>query len=140
MNVEFLLIIYFVSLSVDWIFQTSWQATNKSAWHQWWNYKTPALALLSHSLMYAALTTTITLYMMLKFYSITSFAEYWVMFFILFLSHTAIDSRIPVKWIMRLKGMTKYQVNDTDKFGFMHIGIDHRLHEIVLLCMAFYIK
>lgn len=32
--------------------------------------------------------------------------------------------------------MTDDQINDTANFGFMHIGIDHRLHEAVILILA----
>nr|DAX84892.1 MAG TPA: Protein of unknown function (DUF3307) [Caudoviricetes sp.] len=31
-NIEYLVVTYFVSLFVDWVFQTDWQATNKSKW------------------------------------------------------------------------------------------------------------
>ena len=54
----------------------------------------------------------------------------------LFITHAIIDSRIPVKWIMRLKGMTKEQINDYIGYGFMHIGIDHRLHELVIFILS----
>jgi hypothetical protein len=58
-------------------------------------------------------------------------------FFVLLITHIIIDTRIPVKWIMRFKGMSWEQINDYQTYGFMHIGIDHRLHELVLLVMAF---
>ena len=31
-NVEFLIVTYFIGLFVDWVFQLDWQAINKSKW------------------------------------------------------------------------------------------------------------
>lgn len=36
--------------------------------------------------------------------------------------------------------MTDKQINYFQNYGFMHIGIDHRLHELVLLILAFIVK
>jgi len=36
--------------------------------------------------------------------------------------------------------MTKEQIEEDPHFWFMHIGIDHRLHELTLLALAFFIK
>lgn len=36
--------------------------------------------------------------------------------------------------------MTKEQIGDYDQFGFMHIGIDHRLHELVIFILSFVIN
>jgi len=62
-----------------------------------------------------------------------------MIFWTLFISHAIIDTRIPVKWIMRFKGMSKEQIYDYQNYGFMHIGIDHRLHEIILLGLAMFV-
>jgi hypothetical protein len=131
MNVEFLLVIYFISLSVDWIFQWQWQALNKSRWGKGYFKPYSLLALTTHSFVYAFLSTWITSILLG-----TDSAQNTMVFWVLSISHMVIDSRIPVKWIMRFKGMTKEEINDP-AMGFMHIGIDHRLHELVLLALAF---
>lgn len=33
-NINYLIVTYIVSLFVDWIFQTEWQAINKSKWNK----------------------------------------------------------------------------------------------------------
>ena len=40
---------------------------------------------------------------------------------------------------MKLKGMTNDEINDYKNYGFMHLGIDHRLHEIVLVILSLFI-
>ena len=32
--------------------------------------------------------------------------------------------------------MSREQIDDHVNFGFMHIGIDHRLHELVILILS----
>lgn len=127
------MVVYFISLFIDWVFQWNWQAINKSKW----NYKTDNLikstiAVVSHSLVYTTLTT-LPLWFIFDF-DYNTFSLIWD---VLFYSHLLIDTRIPVKWIMRFKGMSWEQINDYQNYGFMHIGIDHRLHELVLLLLAF---
>lgn len=124
---------YFISLFVDWIFQTSWQASNKSKWGISDNKKESFLAVVSHSLTYAILTTLIV------FLTLDQSKGFLISFCVLFVTHTIIDTRIPVKGIMRFKGMSKEQIDDIQNFGFMHIGIDHRLHEVVLLILSYFI-
>ena len=131
-NIEFLIIAYFVSLFIDWIFQSDWQATNKSKWIKS-NYTDATWAVISHSGVYAIMTTFILALLQV----ITTENQVYIVFFALYTTHMIIDTRIPVKWIMRFKGMTWEQINDYKTFGFMHIGIDHRLHELVLLILAF---
>lgn len=58
-NIEYLVVTYFVSLFVDWVFQTDWQATNKSKWGKNDNKKISLIALSSHSLIYASITSLI---------------------------------------------------------------------------------
>jgi hypothetical protein len=133
MNIEFLIVCYFVSLFVDWIFQWDWQAQNKSKWVK--GNRTNALfACVTHSLIYAFITVEIVGHL------IDVNIANGLIFSVLFISHFIIDSRIPVKWIMRFKGMSKQQINDYQTYGFMHIGIDHRLHELVILILAFFVK
>lgn len=131
MNLEFLILSYFVSLFVDWVFQWEWQALNKSKWgkrdDKWRSFD----AVLGHSMTYAALTTIIT------FLLLRNFSHVLLVYFVLLITHTIIDTRIPVKYIMRFKGMSWEQINDYQNYGFMHIGIDHRLHELVLLVLSF---
>ena len=129
----------FVGIFVDWIFQSDWQAKNKSKWSKGDNKLDSLDALFTHSVIYGFLTMFITALIITQ-------CNYEVMpkfIYIvgggLIISHMFIDSRIPVKWIMRLKGMNKEQINDYQNYGFMHIGIDHRLHELVILILAFFV-
>lgn len=130
-NIEYLVVTYFVSLFVDWVFQTDWQATNKSKWGKNDNKKISLIALSSHSLIYASITSLIV-FIILGLNNM----QYIITIITLFITHLIIDTRIPVKWIMRKKDMTDDQINDTANFGFMHIGIDHRLHEAVILILS----
>ena len=132
-NIEFLVVAYFISLFVDWIFQWNWQAVNKSKWIKG-NYPMAIVAISTHSLIYATFTMAILL--LIFKYDIHTYNCMWN---VLFISHLIIDTRILVKWIMRFKGMSWEQINDYQTFGFMHIGIDHRLHEMVLLVLAMFV-
>lgn len=132
-NIEFLVICYFISLFVDWIFQWEWQAINKSKWTNKNNLKLSFIAVTTHSLIYALISTITTLYL------IQDMSKFWLVFIVLFISHVIIDTRIPVKWIMRFKGISKENINDYQNYGFMHLGIDHRLHEAVILILAIFI-
>jgi len=135
-NIEFLVVAYFISLFIDWIFQWDWQAVNKSKWIKG-NYGIALHAVLEHSAIYSILTTIgLTIIKILP--SGNGNIQVFV-FSVLFISHILIDTRIPVKWIMRFKGMSWEQINDIKTFGFMHIGIDHRLHEMVLVILAMFI-
>jgi len=132
-NIDFLVIAYFVGIFIDWVFQWDWQAINKSKWSKQDNKLLSFCAVYSHSGIYALLTTIITLYL------IKDWSNIYLIFWILFISHMIIDTRILVKYIMRFKGMTWEQIYDYQNYGFMHIGIDHRLHEIVLLVLAMFV-
>lgn len=134
MNTSFLIVAYLVSQAVDWIFQDQWQATNKSNWTKG-NRRTALGAVLTHSGTYACGVTVI-----LDILRQIPEHQVWIVAIVLFVSHAIIDTRIPVKWIMRAKGLTPDQINDYPNYGFMHIGIDHRLHEIVLVILAMLIK
>lgn len=134
LNIEFLIAAYFISLFVDWIFQWQWQAENKSKWGESGNKRLSFAALFSHSFIYAAITTGL-----LFLISIIPVHHVLLVFAVLLSSHALIDTRIPVKWIMRFKGLSDEQIQDYQNFGFMHIGIDHRLHEITLLALAFFV-
>lgn len=130
-NIEYLVVTYFISLFVDWIFQTDWQAANKSKWSKNDNKNISLIALSSHSLIYASITSLIV-FIILGLNTM----QYVITIITLFITHLIIDTRIPVKWIMRKKDMTYDQINDTTNYGFMHIGIDHRLHEAVIFILA----
>lgn len=131
-NVEFLVVTYFISLFVDWVFQWNWQAVNKSKWTLEDDKIISTIAVVSHSFIYATLTT-LPLLLIVNF----EYNQFSLLWNVLFYSHLFIDTRIPVKWIMRFKGLSWDQINDYQNYGFMHIGIDHRLHELVLLLLAF---
>lgn len=133
-DIDYLIVTYIVSLFVDWIFQTEWQAINKSKWNKNDNREISLIALSSHSMIYASITSLIV-FIILKL----NHMQYIITIITLFISHFIIDSRIPVKWIMRRKGMTYEQINDTVNYGFMHIGIDQRLHEVVIFILALFI-
>jgi hypothetical protein len=133
-DIDYLIVTYIVSLFVDWIFQTDWQAINKSKWNKNDNREISLIALSSHSMIYASITSLIV-FIILKL----NHMQYIITIITLFISHFIIDSRIPVKWIMRRKGMTYEQINDTVNYGFMHIGIDQRLHEVVIFILALFI-
>ena len=135
MNIEFLVISYFVGLFVDWIFQSDWQASNKSKWEKSDNKLNSFSAVISHSAVYAILTTYIV-----NFCTNITNINAVIMILVLFITHMIIDTRIPVKYIMKLKGMTDDQINDHVRYGFLHIGIDHRLHELVLFILSFFMR
>lgn len=135
-NIEFLVISYFVSLFVDWVFQYDWQATNKSKWGKNDDKYLSFAGLLSHSYTYACLTAFIS-FIILNPYKTDN--RVFIVLILLFITHAIIDTRIPVKAIMKLKGMSNEQINDYANYGFMHIGIDHRLHELVLVLIAIFI-
>ena len=135
MNIEFLVISYFVGLFVDWIFQSDWQASNKSKWDKSDNKLNSFSAVISHSAVYAILTTYIVI-----FCTNISNINAVIMILVLFITHMIIDTRIPVKYIMKLKGMSDDQINDHVRYGFLHIGIDHRLHELVLFILSFFMR
>lgn len=135
MNIEFLVISYFVGLFVDWIFQSDWQASNKSKWDKSDNKLNSFSAVISHSAVYAILTTYIVI-----FCTNISNINAVIMILVLFITHMIIDTRIPVKYIMKLKGMSNDQINDHVRYGFLHIGIDHRLHELVLFILSFFMR
>lgn len=128
-NIEFLVVCYFVGLFVDWVFQSQEQAANKSKWNKednkWRSFK----VVFMHSFIYAWFTTCFTVL-------ICGDINKYLILVTLFVTHLIIDTRIPVKWILRLKGMSKEQIADYQNYGFMHIGIDHRLHELVILILA----
>lgn len=126
-NIEFLVILYFCSMFVDWIFQWKWQANNKSKWKKTDDKHLSLYALMSHSFIYAFLTTLSTLCI------VGDSSHFLLVFLVLLVSHTIIDTRILVKYIMKFKGLTNDEIYDYNSYGFMHIGIDHRLHEAVLL-------
>lgn len=134
-NVEFLIVTYLVGLFVDWIFQWDWQASNKSKWGKDDNKLLSGVSLFTHSLLYATLTM-LFVYLLIGL----NVVQYAIVLVVLLITHTIIDIRIPVKWIMKFKGMTDDQINDYTNYGFMHIGIDHRLHELVILILSIFIK
>lgn len=134
LNVEFLAVSYFIGMFVDWVFQWDWQAANKSNWGKKDNKHLSFMAVSTHAFVYAFWTATLTCIL-------TGHTNIAILVFLyLFVTHGLVDTRIPVKWIMRFKGMSEEQITDYQTYGFMHIGIDHRLHELSLLILAFLIK
>jgi hypothetical protein len=134
MSINFLVVSYFAGLFVDWIFQSEWQATNKSKWGRKDNKWQSFAALITHSFMYAVLTTLVTIALLEG-----NVSHQIMVLIVLFVSHAIIDTRILVKLIMRFKGMSTEQIYNYQTYGFMHIGIDHRLHELVLVILAFFV-
>jgi hypothetical protein len=132
-NVEFLVVSHFVGLFVDWIFQWQWQALNKSKWSKDDNKKLSFIAVLTHSFIYAFLTTLVTVCLT------NNWQNFMLIFLAFFVSHMIIDTRIPVKYIMRFKGLSWENIYDYQNYGFMHVGIDHRLHELVNFVLAMFV-
>jgi hypothetical protein len=132
-NTQFLVVSYFVSLFIDWILQWQWQAVYKSKWDKDDDKSKSRIALITHSIIYGFLTSAITCFL------IQDKSHYLMICVILTITHGIIDTRIPVKYIMRFKGMSWDQIKDYNTYGFMHIGIDHRLHELVLLILSLFI-
>lgn len=120
MNIEFLGAAYIVGKSVDYILQSQSHAELKSK-----NLK----ILIQHSLIYSIWTASIVFFIV-PHNVITIF----LVTFTLFISHSLIDQRDPVKFIMFLKGI-KYEEMNT-KYAWLQIAIDQRLHELVILMLS----
>lgn len=162
----FLVVVHYVGTIIDWIFQWQWQAINKSKWfsekkiikaqfkpiykspytkltpselktekEEKPNYLLSFLAVTSHAFVYSAFTTNIIYWL-----KIISLEQFLVVFIYLFLTHAIIDTRIPVKWLMKFKGLSDDQINDYQNYGFMHLGLDHRLHELSIFILALIMK
>lgn len=119
-NIEFLGVAYIVGKAVDYIVQGQESAEQKTK---------NKYVLTIHSYIYANYTSFI-LYILLSL----TFYRYVFIIWILFVTHWIIDTRIPVKKIMYLKGI-KYEEMDT-KYGWLQIEVDQRLHELVILMLA----
>ena len=119
---------------VDWVLQWDWQAINKSKWTPTDNKLKSLNALLSHSLVYAALTTLITCFIV--FGNMFQSPNEELIFLVLLITHALIDTRLPVKALLKFQGKSNEQINDFQNFGFMQIAIDQRLHEIALLILS----
>jgi hypothetical protein len=132
-NSDFLIITYLISLFVDWVFQSDYDATHKSKWGKNDNKWNSFFALTSHSVTYASITS-ILVTLILGYHT----EQAVILLIALFITHAIIDTRILVKLIMKLKGMSEEQISDHANFGFMHIGIDHRLHELVIIILSFF--
>jgi ABC-type Fe3+ transport system permease subunit len=140
LNVELLLVLLIVGAAVDWILQWQWQAMNKSKWNgkRWGGEcalqrKRSWAALLTHCLTFAFVTTTAVAFLVPGFYGTHAMTQ---CFYGLFLSHILIDNRYPVKWILRMKGLSWGEIEGPD-YGYLHIGVDQRLHELAALILAF---
>ncbi len=122
MNLEFLVAAVIVATAIDWIFQSQYQAENKTA--NFW-------VLLEHSLYYSI--PTVFVMVMLNIIAPGLIAGYiWAT---LLISHMIIDNRYIVKFIMYLKGLSWEQINGKE-WGWLQVGIDQRLHDIVILAIA----
>lgn len=122
MNLEFLVVALIIAKVVDWIFQTQWQAENKTKNIQ---------ALLDHCFTYSIITIWILILLGILHIGIVT----GIIWIILLISHILIDDRTLVKQIMMLKGLTRYQVHSKE-YGWLQIGIDQRLHELTILAIA----
>ena len=141
LNIKFLIVCYIVSAFVDWVFQSEWQASHKSNWTKG-NRIDAFDAVLKHSLIYSGLTLFFTMIILgLMGYGMDLKPEHvWIIGITLFITHMIIDTRVPVKLIMRAKGLTKDKIADVQKTGFLQVGIDQRLHEFVILVLAIFIR
>lgn len=122
MNLEFLVTALVIGKAVDWIFQSKYQAQNKIS--NFW-------ALFEHSMFYSIITTGIVI--MIVGISTGLLAGFiWIS---LLVSHIIIDNRFLVKFIMYMKGMTLEEANSKE-YGWLQIGIDQRLHDVVILLIT----
>lgn len=133
-NFEFLIIAFIVSPIVDWILQWEWQAMNKSRWGKGDNKKLSLSALFTHSWVYASVVTLVCLLL-----GVLGNNKSLMVLLVLFISHFIIDNRYIVKLVLRFKGISKYDVENNKNLGFLHIGIDRRLHELVILLLSLFI-
>jgi len=120
-NIEFLIIALIIGKSVDWILQTRHQAENKT---------TSFKVLFEHSLTYALYTTSIPVLIV----GITNLFIIIYLFVMLLITHILIDDRRLVKYIMSKKEIKPEDMSKS--FLWLQIGIDQRLHELVILVMA----
>ena len=133
-NIPFLVVCYTVSHIIDWILQWDWQAINKSKWGLKDNKILSAAALLTHSVTYALCVVAICMII-----GVLGDDKVGITLAYLFITHALIDNRWIVKKIMKFKGMKDSQVNDVVNFGWMHIGIDQRLHELSILLLSLFV-
>jgi len=121
-NLEFLVVALVVGRAVDWIFQSTDQARNKT---------TNLGYLFDHSLWYALLTLgTVVL---INGYPKGNISLYILI--VLIISHMIIDNRMIVKMIMYLKGMT-WEESGSKEYEWLQRGIDQHLHDVVILFIA----
>jgi len=118
-NLELLVIALVICKAVDWIIQTKYQSINKTK---------DRVALLTHAATYGILST-----ILISFF--TPVASPLILISLLITTHIIIDDRKIVKLLMRFKGMTPEEVIDKRYLG-IQIGIDQRLHEVVLVVIA----
>ncbi len=123
MNLEFLVVALIISKAIDWVFQTKWQAENKTH-----NLE----ALFEHCIWYATLTTMITFGLVFS-----TFLQYTILnvFMILFVTHMIIDTRLPSKLIMMIKGLTWEEANSKE-YAWLDLELDQILHTLVILYIA----
>lgn len=132
LNLPFLVMALIIGAFVDFIFQGSWEARNKSLWGKGDNRLKSFAATCVHSIIYASLTTLAVLLIL------GMLEKAYTVFPVLFVSHALIDTRIPVRFIMRLKGIP-WQSIVKGNLVYLEIGIDQRLHEAVILALAFFV-
>jgi hypothetical protein len=122
MNLEFLVVALVIGRAVDWIFQTQWQAENKT--HNFWT-------LFEHSMYYSMLTTWGIVFLT----NISPGLGAGYIWITLLISHMIIDNRFLVKFIMYMKGVTWEQINSKE-YGWLQLGIDQILHDLIILMIA----
>ncbi len=122
MNLEFLVVALIVARAIDWIFQSQYQAENKTI-NKW--------ILLEHSIYYSIPTVFVMVMLGIIAPGIVA-GSIW---FVLLVSHMIIDDRRVVKCIMYLKGLSWEQLNSKE-YGWLQIGIDQILHDVIILAIA----
>ena len=128
MNLELLVVALVVAKAVDWIVQSQWQAENKTK---------KMVALWAHSMWYATTTWIILLILFTSTFYRNDFTSL-VFFLGLFISHAIIDNRWVVKQIMiHVRHLTKEQVYGVEqKWAWLEVGIDQRLHDLVVVALV----
>jgi len=123
MNLEFLVVALVIGKVVDWIFQSQHQAENKTK--NFWD-------LFEHSLCYSIVTTILVAILL------SSPLNGDILWIGLLITHMIIDNRMFVRFIMYCKGLT-WEQTGSPEYAWLQLGIDQRLHDVVILVIAFII-
>lgn len=126
-NLQLLVILLLIGAIVDVLFQFEWVFKNKDNITS--DSKVRNYTLFLHSFVYATLTYIFTLLILQRDHGV----HVWI---ILFLSHLYIDSRIPINFILKFKGVLEKDYRNNKDYGYLIMAVDQRLHELVILIIV----